>query len=87
VDVNAGATQFAILPAESFVGYQLAAQRLRPETFVMIAGFGDGAPGYLPTDPCWRDGYADNYCWVPPMTGQLILEALAEAQGKPSGRR
>lgn len=87
VDVNAGTTQFAILPAESFVGYQLAAQRLRPETFVMIAGFGDGAPGYLPTDQCWRDGYADDYCWVPPMTEQLMLEALAEAMGKPGKQR
>ena len=84
LDVNAGATQFAILPAESFVGYQLAAQRLRPESFVMVAGFGDGAPGYLPTDQCWRDGYADDYCWVTPMTEQPILEALAEAMGKPS---
>lgn len=83
VALNAGATQFAILPAESFVGFQLAAQRLRPESFVMVAGFGDGAPGYIPTDPCWRDGYADDYCWVRPMTGQPMLAALAEAMGTP----
>ena len=58
-DLNAGAAQFAILPAESFVGYQLAAQRLRAESFVMVAGFGDGAPGCIATDQCWRDGYAE----------------------------
>jgi len=87
IDWNTGAVQFAILPAESFVGYQLAAQRLRDESFVMVAGFGDGAPGYLPTDQCWRDGYADDYCWVPPLTGQPMLEALAEALGNPPQKR
>lgn len=81
--LNAGAAQFAILSAESFVGYQLAAQRLRAEAFVMVAGFGDGAPGYIPTDQCWRDGYTDDYCWVPPLTEQAILTALAEAMGMP----
>ncbi len=84
VDLNSGATQFAVLPAESFVGFQLAAQRLRAEAFVMVAGFGDGAPGYLPTDRCWRDGYADDYCWVTPMTGEFIMEALAKAMGLPT---
>ena len=32
---------------------------LRPGSFVMVPGFGDGAPGYLPTDQCWADGYQD----------------------------
>ena len=82
LDLNTGAADFAILPAESFVGYQLAAQRLQPRSFVMVAGFGDGAPGYIPTDQCWRDGYADDYCWVQPMTETLILKALAEALGR-----
>jgi hypothetical protein len=81
LDFNRGRVLFALLPAESFVGYQLAAQRLRPESFVMVAGFGDGAPGYLPTDPCWRDGYTDDYCWVKPMTEKAVLGALAEAMG------
>jgi len=83
LELNRGATRFAILPAESFVGYQLAAQRLAGGSFVMVAGFGDGAPGYIPTDQCWRDGYADDYCWVLPMTEQPILEALVEAMGTP----
>ncbi len=76
-----GAVRFAILPAECFVGYQLAAQRLRPDAFVIVAGFGDGAPGYVPTDQCWKDGYQDDYCWVPPMTETAILRALREAFG------
>jgi hypothetical protein len=82
LDFGKGAVLFAILPAECFVGYQLAAQRLRPDSFVVVAGFGDGAPGYVPTDQCWKDGYQDEYCWVPPMTENTILRALAEAFGK-----
>ena len=81
LDFAGGTAQFTILPAEMFVGYQLAAQQLRPDSFVMVAGFGDGAAGYIPTDQCWRDGYDDDYCWVPPMTEQLILQAAAQALG------
>jgi hypothetical protein len=79
LDFGAGAAQFLIMPAESFVGYQLAAQRLRPDSFVMVAGFGDGAAGYVPTDECWKDGCQDEYCWVPPMTEKLMTRSMAEA--------
>jgi hypothetical protein len=82
LDLGKEAVLFTILPAECFVGYQLAAQRLRPDAFVVVAGFGDGAPGYVPTDQCWRDGYQDDYCWVPPMTEKAILRALDEAFGR-----
>lgn len=76
-----GRVQFLVMPAETFVGYQLAAQRLRPESFVVAAGFGDGAPGYIPTDRCWKDGYDDSYCWVAPMTEPQMTGAMAEALG------
>ncbi len=79
LDFGGGAAQFMIMPAESFVGYQLIAQRLRPDSFAVVAGFGDGAAGYIPTDQCWRDGYTDEYCWVPPMVEQLMTKAMAEA--------
>lgn len=77
-----GKAQFLIMPGESFVGYQLKIQQLRPESFVMVAGFGEGAPGYIPTDQCWKDGYGDSYCWVPPMTEELMLKAVARALGR-----
>ena len=73
------AAQFVVMPAETFVGYQLAAQKMRPDRFVMISGFGDGAPGYLPTDACWNEGWDDPYCWVAPNTGTLMLDALQAA--------
>ncbi len=86
LDLGGGRAQFLILPAEAFVGYQLCAQRLRPDAFVMVAGFGDGAPGYIPTDQCWKDGYDDSYCWVPPMIERLITEAMARALGSFGGQ-
>ena len=82
LDLNRGAAQFAIMPAESFIGYQLAAQRLRPKSFVMVAGFGEGAPGYIPTDACYRDGYVDDYCWAAPMVEPVMMQALSEALGR-----
>lgn len=84
VDLNRGQALFVVLPAEVFVGYQLAAQNLRPKSFVMVAGFGDGAPGYIPTDSCWKDGYNDDYCWVKPMTDLPILEVLREVLDVPA---
>ena len=76
-----GRVQFLVMPAETFVGYQLIAQELRPESFVMVAGFGDGAPGYIPTDRCWAEGYADDYCWVARNTQALMTRAMASALG------
>lgn len=86
LDFNSGQAQFVILPAEAFVGYQLAAQGLRPDSFVMVAGFGDGAPGYIPIDQCWKEGYADDYCWVAPMTDRPILNVLRHVMAVPEGQ-
>ncbi|MDW8224014.1 MAG: hypothetical protein RMJ82_13810 [Gemmatales bacterium] len=83
LDFNQGQAYFLILPAETFVGYQLALQRLRPNSFVMTAGFGDGAPGYLPTDVAWKEGYDDNYCWVAPMCQSVLLHTAEQALGLP----
>lgn len=79
--LDLGPAQFMVMPAETFVGYQLAAQRLRPESFVMVAGFGDGAPGYIPLAAHWEEGYADEYSWVAPDTEPAMMRAMAEALG------
>src|SRR5439155_1800627 len=44
------------LPGEPFVEYQLKAQELRPDAFVCVAGYGDGGPGYIPTDRAYLEG-------------------------------
>ncbi|HND52765.1 MAG TPA: hypothetical protein PLV92_10230, partial [Pirellulaceae bacterium] len=41
------------LPAESFLEYQLDAQKAAPNRFVATAAYGDGGPWYIPT----RDAY------------------------------
>ena len=41
--IDFGPAQFALLPAEAFVQYQLAAQAIRPNSFVMVAGYGECA--------------------------------------------
>ena len=74
-----GVAQFMVMPAETFVGYQLAAQRMRPDSFVVVSGYGDGAPGYVPMAEHWREGYDDSYSWVTPespaaRSGKLAFE-------------
>jgi hypothetical protein len=44
------------LPGEPFVEYQLAAQAMRRDRFVCVAGYGDGGPGYIPTDKAYLEG-------------------------------
>ena len=87
LDLGPGVAQFAVMPAETFVGYQLLAQRLRPDSFVLVAGFGDGAPGYLPTAECWAEGYDDDYCWTTAASAPLMAKSLAAGLGpqRPKG--
>ena len=77
--LDLGSAEFLILPAETFVGYQLLAQQLRPGVFVMVSGFGDGAPGYIPTAECWREGYDDVYSWVDPSAADPLIAAMKTA--------
>lgn len=78
LNLGGGTDLFATLPADSFVGCQLAAQRLRPDSFLMVAGFADSAPGYIRTDACWREVCGGDYCWVPPMTEAAIIRARSD---------
>jgi hypothetical protein len=44
------------LPGEPFIEYQLKAQKMRKDAFVCVAGYGDGGPGYIPTDRAYLEG-------------------------------
>lgn len=44
------------LPGELFVEYQLAAQSLRPQSFVCTAAYGDYGPGYIGTAEAYYQG-------------------------------
>ena len=84
--VDLGAAQFLLLPAEAFVQYQLDAQAAAPEDFVVVAGYGESAPGYVPSLEAEEEGFIEthSWCWVErgawaPM-GAAIERAITRAK-------
>ena len=79
--VNFGPAQFLLLPAEAFVEFQLAAQRRRPDQVVVVAGYGECGPGYIPTEAARAEGYVEEhgYCWVAAGAEAKLLKAIADA--------
>ena len=82
--VDFGAAQFLLLPAESYVEYQLYAQQVRPDSFVMVAGYGESAPGYIPIERAWaeKDSNLGDWCWVAPDSEARMKAAIEAALGK-----
>jgi hypothetical protein len=76
--VDFGHAQLLLLPAESYVEYQLLAQRVRPDGFVVVMGYGESAPGYIPTDLAFEenDGNLHDWCWVAPGSEKRMTEAI-----------
>ncbi len=76
--IDFGAAQLLLLPAESFVAYQLFAQQQRPDGFVVTMGFGESAPGYIPTNQAYREGFREehHYTWNRPGAEDLIQATL-----------
>jgi hypothetical protein len=76
-----GPAQMALLPAEAFVGFQLAAQQVRPDSFVITPAYGECAPGYFPTASARQEGFVEehHYCWVAPGAEQALLKAIRKA--------
>jgi hypothetical protein len=77
--VDFGAVKLVLAPAETFVQYQLWAQEMRPDSFVMVMGFGECSPGYLPTKIAVAEGWYD-YAWEwadPEAAEDTLLPSLA----------
>jgi hypothetical protein len=83
--VDFGAAQLVLLPGESYVEYQLLAQRLRPDSSVVAVGYGECATGYVPTEKAVEegDGNLRDWCWVAPGAEKAMTKALEEALKKP----
>ena len=66
--IDFGPACLMLLPGESYLEYQLLAQKLRPDAFVVVMGYGESAPGYVATDRAWEegDGNLRDWCWVGP---------------------
>jgi hypothetical protein len=84
--VDLGAAQLLLLPGEAYVEYQLAAQKMRPDSFVCVAGYGDGATGYIPTEKHFAEGDSNlaEWRWVAPGSEPRLLNAMRQVL-KPSG--
>jgi len=76
-----GTAAILLLPAESYVEYQLAAQKLRPDAFVLVAGYGECGPGYIPIERAWNenDSNLDDWCWIEKGSEKRMLDAIAKA--------
>ena len=48
--LDLGAAKLLLLPGEPFIEYQLAAQKMRPDDFVIVMGYGNSGTGYVCTD-------------------------------------
>lgn len=81
--VDFGMAQFLLLPGESYVEYQLAAQAARPDQFIFTAGYGEGATGYIPTERhiAEGDGNLGDWWWVAPGSEVRLRQAIHEALG------
>ncbi|MBG89249.1 MAG: hypothetical protein CMO80_20465 [Verrucomicrobiales bacterium] len=64
--IDFGKAAFLLLPGESYVEYQLYAQSLRPNNFLMVAGYGESGTGYIPLEMHWEenDSNLNGWCWV-----------------------
>jgi hypothetical protein len=78
--IDFGGPAFVLMPAESYVEYQLMAQAARPKGFVVTAGYGECGPGYIPTEQAWKesDGNLADWCWADPGCEEKMKKAIAE---------
>lgn len=78
IDFGDGVAHLILLPGESYVEYQLAAQQERPDSFVCTAGYGEAATGYIPTEKhiAENDPNLIDWCWVAPGAEEPMRKAI-----------
>ena len=74
--LDLGAAQIVLFPGEAFVGYQLIAQEMRPDSFVMGIGYGECWPGYIPTKAAFEDNFNHGWRWVGRGSESIIRKSL-----------
>jgi hypothetical protein len=80
--LDLGKAMLLHLPGEPFVEYQLRAQKLRPNTFVCVAGYGDGGPGYIPTARAYLEGgYEPTVALAAPESEEILNQAIRKTLG------
>jgi len=77
--VRIGPAVVVHLPGEPMVEFQLYAQRLLPQRFLAVAGYGDGGTGYLCTAEAHRQGgYEPRASRIAPEGETVLKAALAK---------
>lgn len=72
------------LPAETFVEYQLEAQRQRPDTMLATAAYGDGGPWYIPLHRSFAEGgYEPSVAFEAADSELAYRKAIADLLRKP----
>jgi hypothetical protein len=68
------------MPGELFVEYQLAAQKLRPQSFVCMAAYGDYGAGYIGTAEAYSQGGYETgtVSRVSPRAEAILMGAVGE---------
>jgi hypothetical protein len=66
------------LPGEPFIEYQLQAQELGKDRFVCVAGYGDGGPGYIPTDAAFLEGGYEPTVALAAPSEKLLVKAVSK---------
>jgi hypothetical protein len=84
--LDLGKAQVLHLPGEPFIEYQLAAQELRKDAFVCVAGYGDGGPGYIPTAKAYFEGGYEPTVALAADSEQLLHQAMARLLKPEAGR-
>jgi hypothetical protein len=77
--LSIGNVKMLHLPGEPFVQFQLAAQEMRPDRFVCVAGYGDCGMGYIGGDQIYADrgGYEQTYAFAGP-SEKLFLSTIKQ---------
>ncbi len=78
--IDFGPAQLLLLPAETYVEFQLYAQELRPGSFVMCLGYGECGPGYIPIERAWRENDSNlrDWTWVGPGSEEPLRRAIRD---------
>ena len=67
------------LPAESFVEYQLRAQKMAKDRFVATAAYGDGGPWYIPIKEEYpAQGYEVRVAFCEPTVDDVMTEGISK---------
>ncbi len=83
--LDLGPVVLVLCPGETYVAFQLLAQKLRPDKAVVAIGYGDAPTGYIPTADriAEHDANLHDWCWVAPNAGEVLTKGL-ERVLKPS---